>query len=163
VFYREVGRHRWIRIGKELKESLMVWNTLTVADGRYEVRLTGRDAKGNPPGTAMMDTRLSDPFVIDNSAPDVTIDSLKPRGDDGLRLQATLVDALSRIGGASFSVDSDKEWTTLAPEDEIYDAPRETIGVTIDDLDTGEHRIALRAWDAQGNIRYVTRTITIGE
>lgn len=162
VFYREIGQTRWIRIGKDLKEIFTIWNTLTVADGRYEVRVAASDSKNNAPGTGMTDVRLSDPFVLDNTPPDVTIDALRASGEDAVTLDATLTDALSRIEGASYSVDSDEEWTTLAPQDEIFDAERETISVTIDDLDSGEHRIALRAWDEQGNVRYVTRSTTIG-
>ena len=33
-----------------VKETFQIWNTRTVSDGMYEVRVVATDIKGNPPG-----------------------------------------------------------------------------------------------------------------
>ena len=53
-------------------------------------------------------------------------------------------------------------WIPLAAADDIFDAASESVSFTIEDLDPGEHRVALRVYDEQGNMRYVTRAATIG-
>jgi len=161
VFYRQVGETVWIRMAKELKESFRVWDTRTVPDGRYEVRVVACDTPSNPPERALSDTRVSDSVLIDNTPPDVTLGAVAVERSGRATINATMTDALSNIVEASYSVDSDEEWTPLAPLDDIFDSPSEAVSFTIRDLDPGPHRVALRVSDAQGNTRYVTLYVTV--
>lgn len=162
VFYREAGTKRWVRMKKDVTESMLPWDTRTVSDGEYEVRVLAKDVKANAPGTDLSDARISEPIIVDNTPPQVKIDEAAAKGKDAVRLRATFTDARSAIAGASYSVDSDEKWTPLAAEDDIFDAPAESVVFTIDDLEPGEHRIALRVRDGQGNTRYVSRSVTVG-
>jgi len=64
VFFRELGASRWVRIEKELKEPLRIWDTRTVPDGKYEAR--SRPAtRPQPAGTALTGSRVSDPITVD--------------------------------------------------------------------------------------------------
>ncbi len=161
VFYRELGRERWIRIAKELDDTLHVWDTRTSPDGRYEVRIVADDGQSNPPDSALTDARISEPIVIDNTPPDVTVGTVQAAGKGRVTVNATMTDALSNIAGAAYSVDSDEKWVPLNALDDIFDSPSEAVSFAIDDLEIGEHRIALRVHDARNNARYVTQTITI--
>lgn len=163
VFYRQSGAGRWIRLAKELKETLHVWDTRTVPDGRYEFRVTATDKLGNSPGDELTDARVSDPVTIDNTPPDVAIERVEPVGKDGLKITVSLNDLLSPLAAAAYLVDSAENWTVLSPTDGIFDAPRETLSFTIDDLDNGEHWIALRVTDGNGNTRHVSRLATVGQ
>jgi len=165
VFYREVGTTRWVRMAQaeEIDESLHIWDTRTVADGKYEVRVVAKDSKANPPGTELTDARISDPIIVDNTPPDVTIEELAPAGTDSLTVHASLTDAGSSIAQAGYSVDSDEEWRSLVADDDIFDSQSEAVSFIIKDLEPGEHRIALRVRDAQGNTRYLHRSATIGD
>jgi hypothetical protein len=162
VFYRDLGTTRWIRLAKNVAEPFHIWDTRTVPDGRYEVRVQAKDNKTNPHGTELAAARISDPITVDNTPPNVTIESIEPRGSRSLVVHASFTDALSRIGEASYAVDSNDEWQPLAADDGIFDAPEESVTFTIEDLEPGEHRIALRVCDEQGNMRYVTRLVTVG-
>ncbi|MDM8005735.1 MAG: hypothetical protein QUV05_06235 [Phycisphaerae bacterium] len=163
VFYRELNARRWIRIAKELSESLYIWDTRTVPDGKYEVRVVAKDSKTNPPGTDLSGARISDMILVDNTPPDVTVDSITPKGGRAVRISFVCHDALTRIAGASYNLDSEEKWTPLAADDNIFDAPSETVTFTVDDLDAGEHRIAIRVEDERGNLRYVSRLVTVGD
>ena len=163
VYYRELGQTPWIRIAKDLNKTLHVWDSCTVPDGRYEVRVVAQDSPGNPPAEALDDARISDPITVDNTPPDVTIGAVRVEGTDSLTISATMSDAASDIAEASYSVDSSNKWVPLAALDDIFDSPNEAVSFTIDDLERGPHRVALRVQDDAGNTRYVTQYATIGQ
>lgn len=163
VFCREVGRDRWIRIAKELDETYHVWDARTLPDGRYEVRILADDSPGNPPDSKLTDARISEPIVVDNTPPDVTVGAVPGGGKGRATVNATMTDALSFIAEASYSVDSDEKWVPLSALDDIFDSPSEAVSFTVDGLEPGEHRIALRVRDQHNNTRYVTQYVTIDQ
>ncbi|HOW69026.1 MAG TPA: hypothetical protein PKY77_00380 [Phycisphaerae bacterium] len=163
VFYREQGSKRWIRKAKEVKDPFDVWDSLTVPDGKYELRVLADDRPTNPPGTQLTEARISDPITVDNTAPEMTLGVAVGEGRNKVTVNATLTDALSAITAASYNVDSGEKWIPLAALDDIFDSPNESVSFTIENLDPGEHRIALRVTDQRNNTRYVTKTVTVGE
>src|SRR5207342_2152413 len=62
----------WIEIAKDLEVSVLTWNTNTLGDGRYRVKVTASDVEGNAVGEALTTETVSEPFGIDNSPPRVT-------------------------------------------------------------------------------------------
>lgn len=163
VFYRKVYQRPWIRLAKELKEPLHIWDTRTVPDGRYEVRVVATDKMANALGNELEDARISDPFLLDNTPPEVRIEKIEKVGASGLRVEVAATDALSAVAEAGYRVDSEEESRSLAPDDDVFDSPRETITFTLQDLDKGDHWISVRVSDAQGNARYVSQLATVGD
>ena len=161
VFYRELGAGRWIRMEEDLRETFRIWDTRTVPDGRYEVKVVASDAPDNPQGMALSVSRISDPLIVDNTPPEARISRSEVSGRS-VTLHVTFNDALTSITGAEFSVDSDEKWFDLAADDDIFDSPAEAATFTVKELETGEHRIAVRVHDEHGNTRYVTQSVTIG-
>lgn len=161
VFMREVGQSRWIRIEEDTKEAFRLWDTRTVPDGHYEIRVVAKDTRSNPPGTDLTDARVSDPILVDNTPPDVTIDKAEP-GKDEVAVRVTFKDAMSPIVEAAYLLNSNEEWIPLAADDDVFDSLSESATFTIRKLKPGEHRLAIRAKDRQNNTRYITRTIQIG-
>jgi hypothetical protein len=163
VYYRDLGAKRWLRLAKDLAEPLHIWDTRTVPDGKYELRVVAKDSKSNPPGTDLSTARIADPMLVDNTPPSVVIDSVGPKGVKAVRVALTCRDALSRIADAAYNLDSDEKWIPLAADDGIFDSPEEAVTFTIEDLQPGEHRLAVRVADEQGNMRYVSRLINVTE
>lgn len=163
VFYRDLGARRWIRIAKDVAEPLCIWDTRTVPDGKYEVRVLARDNKLNPVGTELSTARIADMMLVDNTPPNAAIDSVEPKGTRALRIGASFSDALSRIADAAYNLDSDEKWLPLAADDGIFDSRTEAATFVVDDLEPGEHRIAIKVADDRGNMRYISRLVTVGE
>src|SRR5687768_7457131 len=69
VSFRSGSRSPWILLKEKLKEPTFEWDTRSVADGRYEVRVTATDAAANPKGAGKTASRVSEPIVVDNTAP----------------------------------------------------------------------------------------------
>ncbi len=162
VFFRAAGTQRWIRLARELESSPHIWDTRTVGDGAYLVRVVASDAPGNPAGTELTDARISDPLIVDNTPPKVRFDDLRARGPRGLSARVVAEDALSPLAEAACSVNSSETWRPLVSEDEIIDAPVEAFSFEIDDLEPGEQIVTVRVTDERGNTTYLARSIFTG-
>jgi hypothetical protein len=160
VFYRSAGRPPWIRLEKDFKETLKVWDTNTVSDDRYEIKVVAKDTPDNPVGTALSYARVSDLVMVDNTPPVIHVERLQPDGKK-LHVRAVIKDALSPVTSAKYTIDSNDEWKALSPTDDIFDSPEETVDFTVEDLDVGPHRIVIMAEDDPGNDAYATRAFTI--
>jgi len=162
IYFRQVGHQRWVRLDKEdLKDTLKIWDTRTVSDGLYEVKVVAKDTPDNPVNRALTYSRTSDPVLIDNTPPAVEFDRVEASGRK-VEVRALVRDALSPVTAARYTVDSADEWKALAPADDLFDSLQETLEFTIEELEAGEHRLVVAAEDEQGNTVYATRAVTIG-
>lgn len=158
IEFRRIGRQGWILLKEDLTAPRFEWDSRTVEDGRYEVRITADDRKGNCPATALTGVRISDPFVIDNTPPQIESDELQTEnGVFVLRLRVR--DALTVIGKVAFTVNSNDKWNSVLPDDKVYDTATETFTLYLSDLDPGVHVVAVSVADDVGNTRYKTYDI----
>ena len=160
IEFRKIGRTGWIELKDELETDSFEWDGRTVEDGRYEVKVTASDERDNTAPTKLFGTRISDPVVIDNTAPFIERASVITEGKN-VRLILQITDRLSAIGKLSYTVDSNDEWKGVLPEDAIYDTTSEEFAILIEDLAAGEHVIALKIDDAVDNTMYKTFDATI--
>lgn len=158
--FRQVGRSVWIPLTDELDKTRFEWDGRTVEDGRYEVRVTASDYKSNSTATALTGSRVSDPFVVDNSAPEIRSSSIKVNGDS-VTLQLSVEDAFSVVGMVQYTVNSHEKWIATLPDDWVYDTRDEEFTITIDELAVGDHVIAVSVSDGLDNIRYQTFEVRI--
>ncbi len=160
VDLRQVGTKRWIRIAKDITKNSYSWNSSTVPDGRYEVRVTVSDYPDNPPALALSKARISEPFIVDNTPPRIEDLRCAPAGRGTFRIQAALVDALSNVIAAQYTIDSADSWISLLPADGMFDSPSEALDFTVGPLAAGEHILALRVADSRGNTAHAWLTLT---
>lgn len=45
--FRRIGRTNWIKIQDEVEADTFEWDSKTVEDGRYEIRVTADDVRSN--------------------------------------------------------------------------------------------------------------------
>jgi outer membrane protein assembly factor BamB len=152
--YKPGKADAYLPLADDLTANKYEWATQHVPDGWYTVRLTAHDKLDNPPNAAKSGGRVSEPVLIDNSAP--ALDGLEAEvlGDGKVKLTATAKDELSAIASVAYSVDGSEAYQASLPDDQIYDSTSEAWGVTIPDLSPGGHVIAVRAIDARGNTAY---------
>ncbi len=153
IEFRQIGRSRWILLKDELTQPRFEWDGRTVADGRYEIRVTADDYKGNCPDTALTGSRVSDPLVIDNTPPVIDSADVRIEGGDVV-LKLNVRDELTVIGKVAYTVNSHERWISVLPDDSIYDALEETFTIRINDLDSGPNVIAVSVADDVGNTHY---------
>jgi hypothetical protein len=160
VSFRSGSRSPWILLKDKLKEPTFEWDTHSVADGRYEIRVVASDVAANPKGTGKTASRVSDPFVVDNTAP--VIGDLKAQTNgNGATISFEAVDRTSTLANFEYSVDSSEDWQAVLPSDNIADGPDENVSFTASGLTSGPHQVAVRATDARGNRATATILVTI--
>jgi len=153
IFIRQVGRDRWIRIAKEITEDKYKWDSQTVADGRYEVKVTASDELSNPEGEQLTASRISRAVVVDNTPPEITrMDYALEKNT--LRWKAEVKDVLSVIEAVDYVLDSDETRQTVLPKDGIFDSRSEQVEFKLKIEEAGEHVLAVRCADALGNETY---------
>ncbi len=157
-FHRE-GETRWLdatRPDEILTKTELDWDTATLPEGRYRVRVDASDEISNPPGGVTRHSLETAPVVVDNTPP-----VFKAIAMQGHKLHAEIVDGVGPISRVDVAVDGRVEWRPLAPVDGIFDSADETVDTDITPLlptSPGPHVIAVRAYDAAGNsaVREVT-------
>ena len=160
LVFRRAGRTGWIPLKDELDKPSFQWDGRTLEDGRYEVRVTANDRKSNTPETTLTGSRISDVFVVDNSAPKIKWGQLLV--ENGSVIAEMLIeDAFSVLGFVRYTVDSNEKWITAMPDDLVYDTLSETFTIRIEDLNSGDHVIAFSVADDLNNTRYKTYEVTI--
>lgn len=160
LYYRSAPRGPWILIQDKLKDAQYQWDTRTVQDGRYQIKVVASDAKANPVGEGKTGSRMSDPVTVDNTPPIIGDMKVTPFSR-GAKIQASIVDRTSIVAAAEYSVDSKDDWQALAASDNLFDSPEEAVSFTVDNLAPGQHQITLRASDSYGNQAYQTVTVVV--
>lgn len=148
IGYREEGQSEWRDMFGEdtiLAESKYTWDTGSVPDGHYVVRVEASDEPSNPENLTLRSSAASEPIRIDNHPP--RIERLEVRRG---RVQGRVVDELGPIARVQMSVDAGP-WRDVFPTDSLLDSDREDFDVELGDLLGGGHIIAIRVFDAAGN------------
>ncbi len=160
IEFRKTPRTSWIELKEETEKPSLEWNSKTIEDGIYEVRVTASDVVSNTEITKLTGTRISEPVVIDNSAPVIKGYTIKAENDTAT-LTLNITDAYSVIDNLSYTVDSNEKWKSTLPEDDIYDTTDEKFTIVIKELTGGDHVVAVKISDAEGNTMYKTFDIFV--
>lgn len=149
VLYRSEGETAWKALKRGLWDPIYVWDTTTVPDGTYIVKVAASDAPSNSPGTALVGEMESVTFDIDNTPPRIDI---QPGARTGVRttIVFTVRDEQSPVQRVEYSLDASR-WRMVYPRDGIPDSRREEFEITLDEAEAGRS-IILRATDAMNNI-----------
>jgi sugar lactone lactonase YvrE len=149
VFYRREGETTWTALRRGLTESILVWDTTTVPNGTYFVKVVASDAPSNPVGTALTGELASSVFEIDNTPPQILVQNVRVEG--GRTVIAFIVkDDHSPVQRAEFSQDG-LHWRGVFPVDGIADSKEESYQLTIDGELT-DRGLILRASDSMNNV-----------
>ncbi len=140
----------WILLKDKVKETSYEWDTRTVADGQYQVKVVASDATSNPPGDAKTASRVSDYFIVDNTPPTISELECKVVGEM-VNISLVAADKTSTVANVEYTVDSGDEWQSVLPVEKIFDSPTETVKFSLKGLTIGGHQATIRATDSRGN------------
>lgn len=148
VEYRPAGDSAFRRLRSGLEEAVLTWDTTSVPDGRYVVRVLASDRRANPPPLALTGEQESTPFQVDNTPPRI---ALEPASDAGGVIRAEVHDAASPILRLEYSVDAGR-WVEAHPEDGIADSQDEAYALRPVGAEGADRRVlVVRAFDRHGN------------
>jgi outer membrane protein assembly factor BamB len=163
VYFRGESEHEWKLLKDNLEQKFYSWDTSTMPDGAYYLKIVATDAPSNPPDVARKTERESERFEVDNTPP--VIEGLKvgsPSGkmSGGHPASFTARDASTAIERAQYSLDGG-DWILLAPDEPVSDALVERYNIGLPSLPPGEHIIAVRAYDRFENVGSAKITFTV--
>jgi hypothetical protein len=160
LYYQREGDDVWIPIelDRPLETTDYAWDTDSVPDGTYRVKVAASDERANPADAALIGESVSDRVDVDNRRPVVRDLGYDPASRE---LTGEAVDNLSRIQALELAVDGGR-WQLIAPRDRVYDSRRESFVAVVDQLAPGPHAVAVRATDEMGNVGVEQLFIEVG-
>jgi WD40 repeat protein len=138
----------WKLLKDNIHEHYYSWDSTAFPDGRYYLRVTASDEPSNPPAQALTASLGSDPFLIDNTPPEISALQGTASGSKiDVRFQAK--DALNNISKAEYSVNG-SDWVQVDPVTRLTDSPEERYAFPVNRVQ-GETTIAVRVSDEYDN------------
>lgn len=167
VYFRGENQRDWLLLKNNLDQKFYSWDTTSMPDGAYYLKIVASDTPSNPPEMAMKAERESERFEVDNTTPTIGKIEANPTGMNADRskgatydFQFTASHPTSSIERAQYSVDGG-EWILVKPVSGISDYKTETYSFTVRGLTPGEHTIAVRAYDRFENVGSAKTTIHV--
>lgn len=150
IYYRAENETQWKLLKNDIHDKFYSWDTTTMPDGAYYLKIVASDAPSNPPDQALETSMVSDRFVVDNSAP--ALSGPQAEGiSDGARVRFTAKDPGSNISRAEYSVDA-SDWRMVEPVGRLSDSATENYDFVLHGLAAGEHTVAVRVYDRFENV-----------
>lgn len=159
VFFRGEGEQNWRLLKDKISHKFYSWETTTIPDGAYYLKITASDAPSNPPDQAMSAERVSDRFVIANTPPRIENLHATPAVSSA-SISFDGISSSGAIANAQYSLDAG-EWLIVYPTGFLSDAPREGYQIKLPGLPPGEHMIAVQVSDRFGNATAAKLTFNI--
>ncbi len=153
VYYRRDDETDWKALKRGLWEPILVWDTTSVPDGAYTIKVVASDAPSNAPDAALDGEAESDSFEIDNTPPRIEVGAARHEGGRTI-LPFTVRDDRSAVNRVEFSVDAE-QWKTIYPKDGIPDSRVEQFELVLDG-NVAAANVIIRATDAMNNIATAT-------
>jgi len=132
-----------------VKDKYLTWDSTAFPDGEYVIRVTASDAPSNPRDQALETMLESDPFLIDNTPPQILNLAATSSGNK-IEVRWIARDARSDIDRAEYSINGG-EWMMTQPVTKLSDSPEEEYHLVLDRGAPGEQVIAIRVSDEFDN------------
>jgi hypothetical protein len=156
IYYRGERETAWKLLKERVENRFYSWDTASMPDGTYYLKIVASDSLSNPPDEALTAERISDRFTVDNAAPEVLNLRAKGAGDTAeVRFEAR--DTGSALTRAEWNLDGG-DWKLVLPAGRLGDARQESYTLTLRGLAPGEHTVAVRLTDEFEN-QSVAKTV----
>ncbi len=149
VYYRGEGEETWRLLKDKLTQRFYSWDSTTMPDGAYYLKIVGSDLPSNPPSQALTNERISERFEIQNTPP--RIENL--RADTSGAAAKITFDGVSSglaITRAQYSVDAG-DWLIVFPTGGLSDGPKESYQLDLPGLAPGAHTFSVQISDRFDN------------
>jgi sugar lactone lactonase YvrE len=149
VLYRREGETTWKTLRKNVQETILVWDTTTIPNGTYFVKIVASDAPSNPGSTTLAGELDSSSFEVDNTPPTIAVSNVRVASGRTI-ITFDVKDDHSPIRGVEFSQDGQR-WRSVFPVDGIADSREEHYELPVEG-ELGDRGLTLRASDSMNNV-----------
>ena len=159
IYYRGEAEQNWRLLKDKLTQKYYSWDTTSMPDGAYYLKIVASDSPSNPPDQALSTERQSDRFEVANTPP--RIENLRADANGGnVKVSFEGASSTDAIARAQYSLDSG-DWQVMLPVGELSDAPKESYRFELPNVAPGEHTIAVQVTDRFDNTTAQKVTFTV--
>jgi hypothetical protein len=161
VYYRSEGDQNWRLLKEKLTDTYISWDTSTMPDGAFYLKIVASDSASNPADQALTSERESERFEVVNTPP--RIENL--RADGGAAAAKVTFDGISSsgaLGRAVYSLDGG-DWQVIFPEGLLSDSQKEPYEIQLQKLPAGQHTVAVQISDRFGNTTVAKTAVTVAK
>jgi sugar lactone lactonase YvrE len=148
LWYRAEDEQTWKLLKSEISDNTYMQETEVFADGRYYFRVLASDRLANSPASAREGELVSQPVLVDQTPPTVTMGTPRVNGNQ-IEIDVDASDAHSPVRRGEFSFDG-SAWKLMDAADGIADSKQERFIVRFNAI-SGEHSVVVRVFDSAGN------------
>lgn len=159
IYFRGENETTWKLLKDKLDTRFYSWDTTSMPDGAYYLKIVASDTPSNPTGEGLSSDRESDRFVVDNTPPSIaqlTAESMSA----GVHVRFQASAPVSFIARAQYSLDAG-DWTLVFPAGGLSDGPRENYDFQLQKVSPGEHTVTVRVYDQFENVSSAKTTVRI--
>jgi hypothetical protein len=149
IYIKKTGDENWRILKDKWKEQIFTFDTLSLPDGEYLVKVKASDILSNPQERRLEHEKTSPSLIIDNSTPSIN-DFQAVRSGIKLNVRFTVQDEYSRIEKVRFFIRG-LGWKIVFPKDGICDSTQEAFDFSVDLPENFDDMITVKAVDEQGN------------
>jgi sugar lactone lactonase YvrE len=149
VLYRREGETAWRPLRRQLTDPILVWDTTTVPNGTYFVKIVASDSPSNSSAVALAGEMDSEAFEIDNTASTIVVGGVRSDGNREI-VSFEVRDDHSPVQRVEVSQDG-QMWRSVFPADGIADSRVERYEVTVEG-GLGQRGITIRVSDMMNNV-----------
>jgi outer membrane protein assembly factor BamB len=160
VYFRGENETAWKLLKDKLDTHFYSWDTTTMADGAYYLKIVASDAPGNPSGDGLSSERESERFEVDNTPPTVT-QLTADAGGGTIRVRFQASDSASSVARAQYSLDAE-DWALVFPAGGLSDSLIEKYDFSLTKVAPGEHTVTVRVYDEFDNLASAKVTVRLG-
>jgi hypothetical protein len=159
IYFRGEKEPEWRLLKKDLDEKFFTLEADTLPDGKYQLKVSASDLPSNPKITALSGDLTSTVFIVDNTAPQIQVAS-QTVDNKVVSVAFRASDPVSALRRAEVSLDG-KDWEVVFSVDRIVDSRVEEFEIKTEPLEPGEHAVALRVYDSNGNVAIGKAVVTV--
>jgi WD40 repeat protein len=159
IYFRGENETAWKLLKDKLDTRYYSWDTTTMPDGAYYLKIVASDAPANPTGEGLTSQRESDRFIVANTPPGInglTADAVTA----GVRVRFQANALVSFVAKAQYSLDAG-DWTLIFPSGGLSDAARESYDFELPKVSAGEHTVTVRVYDQFENVSSAKATVRV--
>ena len=140
----------WRLLGENWTENIFAFDTLSLPDGEYVIKVKSSDIPSNPSDKYLEHEKTSRSLVIDNSIP-VIQNFQAVRSGSKLKVQFTVQDSFSKIEKVRYFI-RPLGWKIIFPKDGMCDSTQEAFEFSVDLPRDFDDMITVKVVDEQGNV-----------
>ncbi|MCI0620978.1 MAG: hypothetical protein L0387_04785 [Acidobacteria bacterium] len=159
IYFRGETESEWRLLKKDVDDKFYTLEADTLPDGKYLVKVVASDSPSNPQPVSLSADFVSTLFHLDNTPPQIQVANQAMQSRSAVvRFKAS--DSVSALRKAEVSLDG-KDWEMVFSADGIVDSKTEEFEIKTGNLEAGEHAVALRVYDATGNVAIGKATLVV--